>query len=184
MDIDQGDTNSPNPCSTGFRDMYVLYYVSISTHPASGDYQVPGTPTMPLLGASYTDAIPANARSSETGYPLNQYGSFRRSSREKEKTVSDQWLSVNWKTIFFGSAVASSSAEEPKAKKQKINKKDSEGRSILVRAFARRGEESHVAEAEITLDSDGAFAVDYVAAKLLLKGTFYVSDILFGRHWQ
>jgi hypothetical protein len=90
MDIDQGDTNSPNPCSTGLRDTYVLYYVSISTHPASGDYQVPGTPTMPLLGASYTDAIPANARSSETGYPLNQYGSFRRSSREKEKTVSDQ----------------------------------------------------------------------------------------------
>jgi hypothetical protein len=83
----------------------------------------------------------------------------------------------------------SSSAEEPKAKKQKIN---SDGRSILVRAFARRGEEFHVAEAEITLDSDGAFAVDYVAAKLLLKGTLYVSEyhIPFGRqdthstHWQ
>jgi hypothetical protein len=28
------------------------------------------------------------------------------------------------------------------------------------------------------LDSDGAFAVDYVAAKLLLKKTLYVSDIL------
>lgn len=31
------------------------------------------------------------------------------------------------------------------------------------------------------LDSDGAFAVDYAAAKLLLKGTLYVSDIPFGR---
>jgi hypothetical protein len=64
-----------------------------------------------------------------------------------------------------------------------INKNYSDGRSILVRAFAGRGEEFHVAEAEITLGSDGAFAVDYVAAKLLLKGTLYVSDILpvFGR---
>ena len=51
----------------------------------------------------------------------------------------------------------------------------------MVRAFAGRGEELHVAEVEITLDSDGAFAVDYVAAKLLLKGTLYVSDIPFGR---
>jgi hypothetical protein len=69
----------------------------------------------------------------------------------------------------------SSLAEECKAKKQKINK------SILVRAFARRGDEVHVAEAEITLDSDGAFAVDYVAAKLLPKRTLYVGDIPFGR---
>ena len=36
-------------------------------------------------------------------------------------------------------------------------------------------------EAEITLDSDGAFAVDYVAAKLLLNGNLYVSDIPFCR---
>jgi hypothetical protein len=72
-------------------------------------------------------------------------------------------------------------AEEPKAKKQKINKKHSDSRPILVRAFAKRGEEFPMAEAEITLDSDGAFAVDYVAAKLLLMGTLYVSDILFGR---
>jgi hypothetical protein len=50
----------------------------------------------------------------------------------------------------------------------------------LVRAFAGRGEEFHVAEAEITLNSDGAFAIDYVAAKLLLKGTLYVSDTV----WQ
>jgi hypothetical protein len=78
------------------------------------------------------------------------------------------------------SAIASSSSKEPKQKKQKINKKHSDSRSILVRAFDRRGEELHVAEAEITLDSDGAFAVDYIAAKLLLKGTFHVSDILFG----
>lgn len=63
--------------------------MSISTHPASGDYQVPET-TMPLLGASYTAAIPANARGSETGYPLIQCGGFRRSSGEKENTVSDQ----------------------------------------------------------------------------------------------
>jgi hypothetical protein len=68
-------------------------------------------------------------------------------------------------------------AEEPKAKKKNVNEKYSDGRSILVRAFAGRGEELHVAEAEITLDSDGAFAVDYVAAKLVLKGTLYVSDI-------
>ena len=67
------------------------------------------------------------------------------------------------------------SAEEPKAKK--INN----SRSILVRAFAGRGEEFHIAEAEITLDSDGALSVDYIAAKLLLKGTLYVSDIPLGR---
>ena len=36
-------------------------------------------------------------------------------------------------------------------------------------------------EAEITLDSDGAFGIDYVSAKLLLQGTLYVSDISFGR---
>ena len=71
-----------------------------------------------------------------------------------------------------------SSAEEPKAKKQKINEKYSDSRSILVRAFAGRGEELHIAKAEIMLDSDGALAVDYVAAKLLLKGTLYVSDII------
>ena len=74
-----------------------------------------------------------------------------------------------------------SSPKEPKGKKQKINKEYGDGRSILVRAFDRRGEESHVAEAEIMLDSDGAFAVDYVAAKLLLNGTLYVSDIPCGR---
>jgi hypothetical protein len=51
----------------------------------------------------------------------------------------------------------------------------------LVRAFAGRGEEFHVAEVEIRLASDGAFAVDYVAAKLLMKGTLYVSDIPIGR---
>ena len=78
------------------------------------------------------------------------------------------------------SAIVSSSVEKCKAKKQKVNKKYSDGRSILVRAFARRGDEFHVAEAEITLDSDGAFAVDYVAAKLLLKGTLYVGGIPFG----
>ena len=82
---------------------------------------------------------------------------------------------------FFGSARVSSSSKEPKRKRQKINKKHSDGKSILVRAFDRRGEEFHVAEAEIMLDSDGAFAVDYVAAKLRLKGTFYASDIPFGR---
>jgi hypothetical protein len=91
---------------------------------------------------------------------------------------------MNWigNLRAFGSAIASSSAEEPKAKepkakKQRIDKKYSDSRSILVRAFSRRGDEFHVAEAEIKLDSDGAFAVDYVAAKLLLKGTLYVSDI-------
>jgi hypothetical protein len=86
----------------------------------------------------------------------------------------------------FGSVKAEdpkgAKVEDPKAKKQKIHKKYSDGKSILVRAFAGRGEEFHVAEAEITLNSDGAFAIDYVAAKLLLKGTLYVSDIPFGRH--
>jgi len=129
---------------------------------------------MPLLGT-------------ETGHPLNQCGRYHWRSGEKEKTVSDQRLSMNWigKLSIFGSAIASTSAEEPKvkepkAKKQRIDKKYSNSRSILVRAFARRGDEFHVAEAEITLDSDGAFAIDYVAAKLLLKGALYVSDILFG----
>jgi hypothetical protein len=87
---------------------------------------------------------------------------------------------MNSKTQLLCSAIASSSAKEPKAKKQKINKNYNDGRSILVRAFAGRGEEYHVAEAEIMLDSDGALAVNYVAAKLLLKGTLYVSDIPFG----
>ena len=143
---------------------------------------------MPLFGAYYKTAIPANAHSPETSYPFDQCGRSRRGSGEKEKTVSDQRLSMNSKTQFFGSAIASSSAKEPKAKKQKNDKKYSDGRSILVRAFAGRGEEFHVAEAEITLDTDGAFAVDYVASKLLLKGTLYVSDIplagskIFTRH--
>ena len=70
------------------------------------------------------------------------------------------------------------SAKEPKQKKQKIN---SDSRSILVWAFNRQGEEFHIVEAEIMLDSDGAFAVNYVAAKLLLKGTLYVSYLPFGR---
>ena len=73
------------------------------------------------------------------------------------------------------------SLKEPKGKKQKINKEYGDCESILVRAFDRRGEETHVAEADIMLNPDGAFAVDYVAAKLLLKGTLYVSDIPFGR---
>lgn len=136
---------------------------------------------MPPLGASYKATIPANTRSPETGYPLDQCGRSHHGSGEKEKTVSDLRLSMNSKIQLLGSTIASSSAKEPKAKKQKVNKKYNEGKSILVRAFAGRGEEFHVAEAEITLDSDGAFAVDYVAAKLLLKGTLYVSDIPFGR---
>jgi hypothetical protein len=125
-------------------------------------------------------AIPANTHRPETGYPLDQCGRSHRG--EKEKTVNVQRLTMNSKTQLLCSAIASSSAKEPRAKKQKINKKnsDGDGRSILVRAFAGRGEEYHVAEAEITLDSDGALAVDYVAAKLLLKGTLYVSDIPFG----
>jgi hypothetical protein len=100
-------------------------------------------------------------------------------SGKKEKTVGDQRLSEFKNSNFFGSDIASSSAKEPKEKKQKINKKHSDGRTIVVRAFDRRGEEIHVAEAEITLDSDGAFAVDYVAAKLLLNGNLYVSDMPF-----
>ena len=141
---------------------------------------------MHFLGTFYMAAIPADARGPETSYPLNQCGKSYWVSGEKEKTVSDQRLSMNWiRNKCLCSAIASSSAEEPKtkepkAKKQKIDKKHSDSRSILVRAFARRGDDFHFAEVEITLDSDGAFAVDYVAAKLLLKGTLYVGDII----WQ
>jgi hypothetical protein len=87
--------------------------------------------------------------------------------KERENGKRSKTLSEFKNSNFFGSDIASSSAKEPKEKKGKINKKYSDARTILVRAFNRRGEEFHVAEAEITLDSDGAFAVDYVAAKLL-----------------
>jgi hypothetical protein len=104
--------------------------------------------------------------------------------KERENGKRSKTLSEFKNSNFFGSDIASSSAKEPKEKKGKINKKYSDARTILVRAFNRRGEEFHVAEAEITLDSDGAFAVDYVAAKLLLKGTLYVSDIPLGRQYR
>ena len=97
--------------------------------------------------------------------------------RDRENSKQSEALNDFQKLSFFGSAIASS-AQEPKAKKQKINEKCSDSKSILVWAFTRRGEEFHAAEVEITLDSDGAFAIKYVAAKLLLKGTLYVSDIL------
>ena len=84
------------------------------------------------------------------------------------------------KLSFLGSAIVIA-LSLIKVKKQKTNNKHNGGRSILVWAFTGRGKESHIAEAEITLDSDGAFAVNYVTAKLLLKGTLYVSDTLFGR---
>ena len=84
------------------------------------------------------------------------------------------------KLSFLGSLIAIASSPV-KVKKQKTNNKNNGGRSIFVWAFTGRGKESHIAEAEITLDSDGAFAVDYVTAKLLLKGTLYISDTLFGR---
>ena len=97
--------------------------------------------------------------------------------RERENDKQSEALNDFQKLSFFGSAIASL-AQEPKAKKQKINKKCSDSKSILVQSFARWGEEFHAAEAEIMLDSDGASAIEYVAAKLLLKGTLYVSDIL------
>ena len=96
MDIDQGDTNSLNPGGSRPWDAYVLihYYVSISTHPTSRNHQVSRIPTMPLLGASHATAIPANARSPET---LDQCGRSRCGSGEKEKTVSNQRLSMDLK---------------------------------------------------------------------------------------
>ena len=102
--------------------------------------------------------------------------------KERENGKQSKTLSEFKNSTFFGSVIASSSAKERKEKKRRINNEYSDGRSILVRAFDKRGEEElHVAEAEIKLDSDGAFAVDYVAAKLLLSGNLYVSDIPFCR---
>jgi len=57
--------------------------------------------------------------------------------------------------------MVSSLAKEPKEKKQNINKNYSDSRLILVWAFAGRGEEFHVVEAEITLDSDSDAKVQF-----------------------
>jgi hypothetical protein len=65
----------------------IRYYMSINAHPASGDHQVRGIPTMPLLGTFYMAAIPANA--------LNQCGRSHWGSGEKKKTVSDQRPPMN-----------------------------------------------------------------------------------------
>ena len=135
---------------------------------------------MPHLGTVHMAATPANIRSPKTSYSPSQCGRSCCGTGEKEKVVSNQKLSMKQKLSFLGSVIVIASSPV-KVKKQKTNEKHNDGRSILVQAFTRQGKEFHIAEAEITLDSDGAFAVDYVAAKLLLKGTLYVSDTLFGR---
>ena len=68
------------------------------------------------------------------------------------------------KLSFLGSVIVIA-LSLVKVKKQKTNNKHNDSRSILVRAFTGRGKESHIVEAEIMLDSDGAFAIDYVTAK-------------------
>ena len=93
--------------------------------------------------------------------------------RERENGRQSKTLNEFKNSSFFGSAIASSSAKESKKKKQKINKKYGNDRLILVQAFNRWREEFHATEVEIMLDSDRVFAVDYVVAKLLLKGPIW-----------
>jgi hypothetical protein len=50
-----------------------------------------------------------------------------------------------------------------------------DGGTIVVKAYIKRGDESHIAEAEVRLGSDGGLAVDYLAARLQLRGKFRVS---------
>ena len=47
--------------------------------------------------------------------------------------------------------------------------------SILVRAYSRRGDDKHISEAEVNIDSTGELAVEYVAEELKLKGILRVS---------
>jgi len=51
----------------------------------------------------------------------------------------------------------------------------SESNSILVRAYLRRGDDKHISEAEVNIDSTGELAVEYVAEELKLKGILRVS---------
>lgn len=50
-----------------------------------------------------------------------------------------------------------------------------DGGTIVVRAYIKRGDESHTTEAEVRLGSDGGLAVDYLAGRLQLGGKFRVS---------
>ena len=50
-----------------------------------------------------------------------------------------------------------------------------DGGTIMVRAYMKRGDESYIAEAEARLGSDGGLAVDYLAARLQLRGKLQVS---------
>lgn len=83
--------------------------------------------------------------------------------------------------------------EEPQARPRKRNKRNNEPttatagagderplesdkkNSILVRAYSKRGDDTHISEAEVKVDSTGNLAVEHVAEKLKLKGTLRVS---------
>lgn len=78
--------------------------------------------------------------------------------------------------------------EESQATKRKCNKgSTTEGvreerhsesdkkNSILVRAYSRRDDDTHIRKAEIKIGSTGDLAVEHVAEKLKLKGILHVS---------
>ena len=194
MNIDQEDTNLAQLTWPPFQQMPAAPRPTIPSHPAMNIDQEDTTlaqltwPPFQQMPAAQRPAIPShpamNIDQEDTNLAQLTWTPFQQTptaprpaipSTNVENLVAVLERKRKWQ------AISTIAVEEPKAKKQKLNKKYSDGRSVLVRAFARRGEEFHVAEAEIILDSDGAFAVDYVAAKLLLKGTLYVSDILFGK---
>ena len=47
--------------------------------------------------------------------------------------------------------------------------------SILVRAYSRRGDDTHISEAEVKINSTGDLVVEHVAEELKLKGILRVS---------
>lgn len=50
--------------------------------------------------------------------------------------------------------------------------------SILVRAYSRRGDDTHISEAEVEMDSTGNLVVEHIAEKLKLKGILRVSGLM------
>jgi hypothetical protein len=62
--------------------------------------------------------------------------------------------------------------------KKKRGDKDDNRKTLVVRAYLKLRDESHVAEAQIKLGLDNDLAVDYAAAALRLKGRLRVSGDL------
>ena len=100
-------------------------------------------------------------------------------------------VSQLWRVIYNYRGIP----DEPQAKRSRMKRKcnrrsttagtgeeshleSDKKNSILVRAYSRQGDDTHLSKAKVEMDSTGNLVVEHVAEKLKLTGILHVSSLM------